>query len=98
MTSTSPSKPLVSVRWLDAHASATNELQEHELPSEPVEYTIHGLLVKDCEKGIVIASEETKEHSFRGWTFIPRVLIVDIKYHQKKRVKKVKPVEETIES
>ncbi len=72
------SKPLVSVTWLDAHGSATNELEEHELPSQPARYTTYGLLVKDCEAGIVVAAEETPARTYRGWTFIPRGMIVDI--------------------
>lgn len=82
-------KPLVSVTWLDAHGSATSELEEHELPSEPATYTTHGLLVKTCKNGIVIAGEETPQHTYRSWTFIPAVAIVAIKSREKKpRAKK----------
>ncbi len=78
-------KPLVSVTWLDAHGSATAELEEHELPSEPAQYTTHGLLVKECPAGIVVAAEETPQQTYRSWTFIPAGMVVSIKYLEKKR-------------
>lgn len=81
-------KPLVSVTWLDAHGSSTSELEEHELPSEPARYTTHGLLVKDCPAGIVVAGEETPQRTYRSWTFIPRALIVELKTHGAKPRKK----------
>src|SRR5512146_531795 len=80
-----PSKPLVAVVWNDAHGSVSAELEEHELPSEPAKMTTYGLLVKDCPAGIVVASEETANRAYRGWTFIPRGMIEDIKYLEKKR-------------
>lgn len=82
-------KPLVSVEWLDAHGSVTAELEEHELPSEPAKYTTHGLLVKDCPAGIVVASDETQNRTYRGWTFIPRGMIISIKYLEKRRERSV---------
>jgi len=78
-------KPLVAVAWLDAHGSATAELEEHELPSEPVEFTTYGLLVKDCPAGVVVAAEETKTGTYRGWTFIPRGMIQHIKHLERHR-------------
>lgn len=83
-------KPLVSVTWLDAHGSATTELEEHELPSEPAVYTTHGLLVKECAAGIVIASDETPQHTYRGWTFIPAGMVQSIKYLDKQQRKRRK--------
>lgn len=78
-------KPLVAVTWNDAHGSVSAELEEHELPSEPAKMTTYGLLVKDCPAGIVVASEETHNRSYRGWTFVPRGMIVEIKYLEKPR-------------
>jgi hypothetical protein len=71
-------KPLVAVIWNDAHGSVNAELEEHELPSEPATMTTYGLLVKECEAGIVVACEETQNRAFRGWTFIPKGMIVSI--------------------
>lgn len=84
-------KPLVSVTWLDAHGSSTNELEEQELPTEPARYTTHGLLVKESPSGIVVAGEETPQLTYRQWSFIPRVLIVEIKYIGAKPRKKKEP-------
>lgn len=78
-------KPLVAVTWLDAHGSATAELEEHELPSEPARYTTYGLLVKECPAGIVVAAEETPQRTYRGWTFIPSGMVVEIKHLEKRR-------------
>ncbi len=86
-------KPFVSVTWLDAHTNATLELEEHELPRKPAQYTLHGLLVFENEEGVLVASEETPAKTYRGWTFVPRVLVQDIKYLQKPRApRKKRPV------
>lgn len=51
------------------------------------------MLVKDCPGGIVVAGEETPQLTYRSWTFIPKALIVEIKYiGQKPRKKKDPPI------
>lgn len=83
-------KPFVSVTWLDAHTNATSELEEHELPRKPAQYMLHGLLVFENEDGILIASEETPAKTYRGWTFVPRGMVKEVKFLQKPRKLRLK--------
>lgn len=62
-------KPLlVSLRWMDAHATAgTTAYELHELPHK--------------------ASEDAGGGMFRGITFVPRALIVELKPVKRQRKK-----------
>lgn len=80
---------LVCVRWLDAHGSAANVAYElDEIPHLPIEVTSYGLLLKDDEVGVSIASEVCDKNIYRGYGFMPRVLIVKVEKVKKSRIKK----------
>ena len=70
---------VVALRWLDAHGTATNVYEIHELPHEALEIVTFGLLLRDDEKGVSIAAEDCGSGCYRGITFVPRVLIVECK-------------------
>jgi len=70
---------LVSVRWHDAHATATATYEMHELPHRAIEIVTYGLLLRDDEEGISIASEDCGDGCYRGVTFIPRSLVREVK-------------------
>jgi hypothetical protein len=81
--------PLVSLRWLDAHATAaTSAYETHELPHRAAEVTTYGLLLRDDEQGISIASEDIGAGMYRGITFVPRQLIIHMKHLQRPRKRK----------
>jgi len=71
--------PLVSVRWLDAHGTATTTYELHELPHRAIEITTYGLLLRDDADGISIACEDCGDGCYRGVTFVPRVLVREVK-------------------
>ena len=81
--------PLVSVRWKDAHATAgTTAYELHELPHKASEILSYGLLLRDDADGISIASEDAGAGMFRGITFVPRALVVEVKPVTRARKKK----------
>jgi len=71
-------KPFVAVRWADAHGSATNELAEHEIAHAAAHYTIYGFALRQDDKGISLASEISDEATYRGISFIPAAMIVEV--------------------
>jgi hypothetical protein len=80
-----PNPPLVSVRWRDAHATATALYEIHELPHAATEITTYGLLLREDATGVSIASEACGAETYRGVTFIPRELIVECRPVQRRR-------------
>lgn len=70
---------LVSVRWMDAHGTATAVYEPHELPHKALEIVTYGLLLRDDEAGISIASEDCGAGTYRGVTFVPRALVIECK-------------------
>ena len=76
-------KPLVCVIWDDAHGEATGDYSEAEIERDyhaAVRYYSYGMLVRDDEKGVTIASEwsENAGISYRGLSFIPRGMVVSV--------------------
>ena len=84
--------PLVSLKWMDAHGTATNTYEVHELPHKALEITTYGLLLRDDEGGVSIASEDCGGGCYRGVTFVPRSLVVEIKPIKPARKKPAGPV------
>jgi hypothetical protein len=85
--------PLVSLRWLDAHATAgTTAYELHELPHRAAEITSYGLLLRDDADGVSIASEDAGAGMYRGITFVPRQLILHLKHLQRARKRKADAV------
>lgn len=68
---------LVAVKWRDAHGSALSEFAEHEIPHRAYIWTTYGLLMRDDDEGISIASE-VSEGSYRGVTFVPRQMVIEV--------------------
>jgi hypothetical protein len=67
----------VAVRWRDAHGSSLSEFAEHEIPHRAYIWTTYGLLMRDDDEGISVASE-VSEGSYRGVTFVPRQMIIEV--------------------
>lgn len=73
-------KPLVAVTWDDAHGTNLGDYSESEIERDfhkPARYTTFGLLVKENEAGVTLASD-VSEGTYRGVAFIPRGMIVEI--------------------
>lgn len=83
--------PVVALRWYDAHASSTTNYELHELPHKAVEITTYGLLLRDDADGVSIACEDAGAGVYRGVTFVPRQMVIEIKHvrPQRKRTAKV---------
>ncbi len=81
--------PLVCVYWLDAHGSAVGTYEIDEIPHAAILVKSYGLLLKEDEKGVSIASEQCDEGVFRGFTFVPKGMIVKIEPVKKVRKRKI---------
>lgn len=79
---------VVALRWMDAHGTATNTYELHELPHKALEIVTYGLLLRDDAEGVSIASEDCGGGCFRGVTFVPRSLVLAVKPIRKARKKK----------
>lgn len=71
--------PLVALTWMDAHGTATNTYELHELPHKALEIVTYGLLLREDEAGVSIAAEDCGGGCFRGVTFVPAALVKSIK-------------------
>jgi hypothetical protein len=71
--------PLVALRWKDAHGTATAAYSLHEIPHEAIEITSYGLLLRQDDIGVSVASEECKDGTYRGVTFVPKELILEVR-------------------
>jgi hypothetical protein len=82
-------KPLVIVRWKDAHGSATASYSEHAFPHEPKVMNTVGWLLRDDEIGVSVVAEYCEDRDdetpFRGLTFVPRGMVVEVGYVVKPR-------------
>lgn len=71
--------PFAAVRWGDAHClSGTSEVALHELPQGPAIYTRYGFILRRDEKGIILASEESENSTYRSVDFIPAQMIIEV--------------------
>lgn len=83
---------LVRLRWMDAHATAATTAYElHELPHKAAEIVTYGLLLRDDADGISIATEDAGGGCYRGVTFVPRSLVLEVKPVVKVRAKRQQP-------
>lgn len=72
-------RPLVAVRWNDAHAMAIGEFTQEEVDATGAyQFTTYGLLARDDDAIVAVASEEGEDGKLRGVTFIPRGMVVEI--------------------
>lgn len=71
-------KELVSVKWLDAHGTSITAYAEHEIPHAAYEVTTYGLLLREDDSGVSVAAEVCSDNTYRGVTFIPKGMIVEV--------------------
>lgn len=90
-------KDLVAVKWLDAHGSSTTAYAEHEIPHAAIEITTYGLLLREDDAGVTVAGEWCKDNTYRGVTFIPKGMMVEIHRIAGTRVKRKKKKAETLD-
>ena len=72
-------KPLVSLLWNDAHGSATDVHTEMDIEHEPLRMTTYGILLREDAIGVTIANEWCGGKEWRGITFVPRALVVELR-------------------
>jgi len=75
-------RPLVILRWDDAHAY-DSEMEESEINHQAIPITTYGLLLRDDEIGVSIANEQTSETTYRGHTFVPRAMVRSVQVLRK---------------
>lgn len=84
-------RPFVAVLWNDAHAMAQGEFTEDEINATGAyQFTTYGLLVRDDDRIVAVASEEGEDGRLRGVTFIPRGMVVEMTELGQPRRKRVK--------
>lgn len=75
-------KPIVVVRWNDAQSSATKVYTENETGYHaPIVMETLGWLLKDDDAGVSIVTEVFSEeglNNYRGHTFVPRGMVIDV--------------------
>ena len=70
---------MVKVTWLDAHGIVgTTALALHEIPHGGIVITSYGLLLRHDEQGVSIASEMCADGTYRGYTFVPAGMLVEV--------------------
>jgi len=72
-------KQLVAVVWKDAHGGSSEIFNENEIPHEPTMVTTYGLLLRQDDTGVSIANEVIESGQYRGHTFVPSPLVVEIR-------------------
>lgn len=71
---------LVAVLWVDAHVESTTTWTAEEIGSQTgVRFWTLGILVRDDADFVGIAAEVSQDGSYRGITFIPRSIVIEIK-------------------
>ena len=77
----SPDKPLVTVKWNDAHGAGrpTDYYNADEIPHRPMVMDTVGWLLRDDDTGVSVACEYCAEDkTWRGVAFIPRGMVVSV--------------------
>jgi hypothetical protein len=69
---------LVCVTWKDAHGTMGTALSLHEIPHSSIEIKSYGLLLRQDEEGVSIASEICADGTYRGYTFVPKGMLVSV--------------------
>ncbi len=83
---------LVCVTWNDAHGSAANVVYSiDEIPHCPIEVTSYGVLLKQDDVGVSIASEKCDADCWRGYSFVPAKMIIKIEPVKKPRKSRLVP-------
>lgn len=84
-------KELVAVKWLDAHGQGTNAYSEHEIPHAAIEIVTYGLLLREDAAGVSVANELCSDNTYRGVTFIPAGMLVEVTKLKVSKPRKPKP-------
>lgn len=66
---------LWACEWEDAHWNS-GEMDKDDIIHRPVLYVSVGILLKDDETGVTIATDVSETGSFRGFNFIPAKMVV----------------------
>ena len=70
---------LVAVAWDDASVAQVDSFTREEIAERtPSRYITFGLLLRDDAKMVAIASEKGADNTYRGVTYIPRGMVIDI--------------------
>lgn len=68
-------RPLVKVEWLDAHGTATTVHSVDDIPHAGIVVQSYGILLRQDDAGVSIASEVCDDDSYRGYTFVPAGMV-----------------------
>ena len=69
---------VVCVTWTDAHGNAFAIYEAHELPHAPAIVKTYGVLLREDDAGVSLASEVFEGGNYRGVTFIPKGMIREL--------------------
>ena len=100
MSQTPTNLELVILTWLDAHTD-TSEFSLTELDEKHKAWQIEtvGWLLRDNQEGVSLANEKTSPETYRGFTFVPKGMVLSVKPYKSPRKpriakpKSVKPIE-----
>lgn len=81
-------QPLVALVWKDAHATATSAYSAHEIPHAPIIITTYGLLLRQDEAGVSVASEICADGTYRGVTFVPTEIVQEVRHLLKPKARR----------
>lgn len=82
---------VVCVTWTDAHGNAFAIYEAHELPHAPAIVKTYGVLLREDDAGVSLASEVFEGGNYRGVTFIPKGMIRELMdVGRKPRAKRVR--------
>lgn len=80
MTRLIPPFPFVCVSWDDAHGNAGTAFSLHEIPHASVQIDTYGFLLREDEKGVSVVNEVCHDGTYRGYTYVPRALIIAVEH------------------
>jgi len=71
-------KRLVKVQWHDAHATSFTAYAEHEIPHAALIVETVGWLLREDDSGVSVANEWCADGSYRGYTFVPKGMVLAV--------------------
>lgn len=71
--------PFVRVIWNDAHSPGLNQsYTPSEIPHSPMRVETYGFALRQDKIGVTVANELMEDGSYRGLTFVPPSMLVEI--------------------